>query len=202
MCNTEITKSRRNSLDYSLHTPSKNRARKGLIEIVNKCNKNYKNIIVTGDFNAKSKLLGNKTENYAGKLLERCMVTDNFVCVNDTVNVNTRRNSESVINLFIVKPHLNSNVSRCVTLTHESVRSDHIGILMEIADGESEVSETVEKYHIHKTDWDKWDNVTSAIVQFIFYFWSLEISVNILRNRKKMIGLDSYSRFLTIWTPF
>ena len=36
---------------------------------------------------------------------------------------------------------------------------------------------------------------TSTIVQFILYFWSFEISVNILRNRKKkMIGLDSYSR--------
>ena len=35
---------------------------------------------------------------------------------------------------------------------------------------------------------------TSTIVQFIFYFWSFEISVNILRNQKSMIGLDSYSR--------
>ena len=35
---------------------------------------------------------------------------------------------------------------------------------------------------------------TSTIVQFIFYFWSFEISVNILRNRKLMVGLDSYSR--------
>ena len=35
---------------------------------------------------------------------------------------------------------------------------------------------------------------TSTIVQFIFYFWSFEISVNILRNQKYMIGLDSYSR--------
>ena len=35
---------------------------------------------------------------------------------------------------------------------------------------------------------------TSTIVQFIFYFWSFEISVNILRNQKLMIGLDSYSR--------
>ena len=34
----------------------------------------------------------------------------------------------------------------------------------------------------------------STIVQFIFYFWSFEISVNILRNQKYMIGLDSYSR--------
>ena len=35
---------------------------------------------------------------------------------------------------------------------------------------------------------------TSTKVQFIFYFWSCEISVNILRNKKLMIGLDSYSR--------
>ena len=35
---------------------------------------------------------------------------------------------------------------------------------------------------------------TSTIVQFVFYFWSFEISVNILRNQKYMIGLDSYSR--------
>ena len=34
----------------------------------------------------------------------------------------------------------------------------------------------------------------STIVQFIFYFWSFEISVNILRNQKYLIGLDSYSR--------
>ena len=35
---------------------------------------------------------------------------------------------------------------------------------------------------------------TSTKVQFIFYFWSFEISVNILRNQKLMIGLDSCSR--------
>ena len=35
---------------------------------------------------------------------------------------------------------------------------------------------------------------TSTIVQFILNFWSFEISVNILRNQKEMIGNDSYSR--------
>ena len=33
---------------------------------------------------------------------------------------------------------------------------------------------------------------TSTIVQFIFYFWSFEISVNILRNQKYMISLDCF----------
>ena len=35
---------------------------------------------------------------------------------------------------------------------------------------------------------------TSTIVQFIFHFWSSEISERILRNQKLTIGLDSYSR--------
>ena len=54
---------------------------------------------------------------------------------------------------------------------------------------------------------------TSTIVQFIFYFWSFEISVNILRNQKYMIGLDSSSRqvsnyldpilmFISPWLPW
>ena len=34
---------------------------------------------------------------------------------------------------------------------------------------------------------------TSTIVQFIFYFWSFDISRNIHRNQKKIKGLDSYS---------
>ena len=41
---------------------------KGLIEIIKNCNTHHKNIIVTGDFNAKSKLWGNKNENCAGEL--------------------------------------------------------------------------------------------------------------------------------------
>ena len=35
---------------------------------------------------------------------------------------------------------------------------------------------------------------TSTIVLFLIYFWSFEISVNIMRNQKYMIGLDPYSR--------
>ena len=34
----------------------------------------------------------------------------------------------------------------------------------------------------------------STIVQFIFRFWSFEISEHILRNQNLIIGLDSYSR--------
>ena len=34
---------------------------------------------------------------------------------------------------------------------------------------------------------------TSSIVQIIFSFWSFEISENILRNQKIIIGLESFS---------
>ena len=33
---------------------------------------------------------------------------------------------------------------------------------------------------------------TSSIVQFIFYFWSFEISRNILEKSENIIGLESY----------
>ena len=114
---------------------------------------------MTGDFNAKSKLWGNKYGNYADDLLENCLLEDNFICVNDCVN--TRRNSESVIDLFIIKPHLNRNIMKCATLTHETVRSDHIAVLMDMADGTSDYSEAVERHQIYKTDWMKWDSVSS-----------------------------------------
>ena len=40
---------------------------------------------------------------------------------------------------------------------------------------------------------------TSTIVQFIFHFWSFEISEHILRNQKLLISLDSSSRQLFIY---
>ena len=40
-------------------------------------------------------------------------------------------------------------------------------------------------------------------VQFIFFFWSFEISGNILRNLKKILFRPMYSKHVSvIWTPF
>lgn len=61
-----------------------------------------------------------------------------------------------------------------MTLTHETVRSDHIAVLMEIEGGESEDFEEVEKYRVHKTDWEKWDTTTSSA----FSKWLSEIQMN------------------------
>ena len=44
---------------------------------------------------------------------------------------------------------------------------------------------------------------TSSIVQFIFSFWSFEISEDILRNQKLIIGQDSFSnQCLMYLVPF
>ena len=44
---------------------------------------------------------------------------------------------------------------------------------------------------------------TSSIVQVMFSFWSFEISEDILRNQKFIIGLDSFSdQCLTYLVPF
>ena len=45
------------------------------------------------------------------------------------------------------------------------------------------------------------DPRTSTIVQFIYHFWSIEISQRILRNQKLTIGLDSYSRQFYLFGP-
>ena len=42
---------------------------------------------------------------------------------------------------------------------------------------------------------------TSSIVQVIFPFWPFEISEDILRNQKFVIGLDSFS-CLIIWSHY
>ena len=44
---------------------------------------------------------------------------------------------------------------------------------------------------------------TSSIVQIIFSFWSFEISEDILRNQKFIIGLDSFSNQRSMYSdPF
>ena len=86
------------------------------------------------------------------------MLTENFICIND--GSKTRRNSDSVIDLFLIKPHLNKFITKCQTLIQETVRSDHMGILMETVGGEEERAEVAEQYHVNKTDWMKWDELT------------------------------------------
>ena len=58
-----------------------------------------KNIIITGDLNAKSQEWNNPSVNECGKLLEQFLQDTQFVCIND--GKPTRRNTDSVIDLLI-----------------------------------------------------------------------------------------------------
>ena len=122
-------------------------------------NRTYTNIIVTGDMNAKSIMWGNTEINGAGSILEGLIDEENLIIMNDMLP--TYRNSHSVIDLFLVKSHMNRNIKYCQTLTHENVRSDHIGVIMDLDDGLDKEEEVIrEKYSIKKTDWQKWRDIS------------------------------------------
>jgi len=141
--------------------PSKHEEMKELIALIDKCKESYNNILVTGDFNAKSKVWSNKSGNYAGDLLEDFMLKSSYICMND--GLPTRRNSESIIDLVMVTPPLVKQISSCQTLVHENVRSDHISIMIDMDDNTetNNKNEKVEKLKITKTDWEKWETVTN-----------------------------------------
>lgn len=71
---------------------------------------NSKNIIITGDFNAKSQEWYNTSSNESGKILEQFLQESHFVCLND--GKPTRRNVNSVIDLFIINPDLVPKISK------------------------------------------------------------------------------------------
>ena len=130
-----------------------------LSKLVKKASKSYQNVIVTGDLNAKSTTWGNIEVNRVGEVLEEVIEEENLIIMNDMLP--TYRNSSSVIDLFIVKAHLNRKIKYCQTLTHENVRSDHISVIMDLDDGLDKEEEVArEKYSIKKTDWQAWREVS------------------------------------------
>ena len=40
-----------------------------------------------------------------------------------------------MIDLFLVRAHMNRKIKYCQTLNHENVRSDHISVIMDLDDG-------------------------------------------------------------------
>ncbi|XP_053372804.1 uncharacterized protein LOC128546371 [Mercenaria mercenaria] len=143
--------------------PTKTDDMKTFISMLEDYRKSFKNILVTGDFNAKSKLWGNQSDNYAGELLENFVLKSSFMCIND--GIPTRRNSDSVIDLILITPTLRRKIECCQTLDHENVRSDHIAVLVKIEDGIPRgQNEYIEKYNLRKVDWKAWNEETT--VQF------------------------------------
>ena len=130
-----------------------------LSNLVKRASRTYSNIIITGDLNAKSTEWGNTEINGAGRVLEDLIEEENLIIMNDLLP--TYRSSHGVIDLFLVRAHMNRKVKYCQTLTHENVRSDHISVIMDIDDGLEKEDEVVkEKFSIRKTDWQEWREVS------------------------------------------
>lgn len=137
--------------------PTDSEQLKSFLDIVKSVN--HENIIITGDLNAKSQEWQNRSINESGKLLETFLHESHFICVND--GKPTRRNSDSVIDLFLTNPELIPKISLCETLSYENIQSDHLAVLLEIdRSSEPSSSGTEEKYIINKTDWNLWNENT------------------------------------------
>ncbi|KAL5018199.1 hypothetical protein ScPMuIL_003921 [Solemya velum] len=101
-----------------------------LKEIYRNNNGNFIKIVLTGDFNAKSLEWGNIKDNQFGRLLKKCLLDCEIFCVNDYKP--TRRQSTSVIDLFLLNWPLFRVVNGCRTLTQEIAQSDHIAVLLDL----------------------------------------------------------------------
>ena len=97
--------------------------------------------------------------NGAGIMLEQYVDLYDLICVNDFRP--TYRNSQSEIDLFLINSNMHRKIKYCQTLTHENVRSDHIGVLMDFDVGVTEEAPSIqEKYSLKKVDWEKWKVVS------------------------------------------
>ena len=86
------------------------------------------------------------------------MHNNGLLCIND--GLPTRRTSDSVIDLFIVSQKVIPEVFFRETIACENIRSDHIGVLLEVYQKVELNSVTLKKYLISKANWDIWRNCT------------------------------------------
>ena len=156
----EVTTQRKESflLVAAYVPPEKKEQLEGLLTVIDKCKKEHKNIIITGDLNSKSLDWNNRKSNTCGNILEEYMHRNGLLCIND--GQPTRRNSDSVIDLFLVTPRVIPEVIMFETMTGEAIRSDHIGVLLEVYQSRKESSATREKFIISKAKWDVWRDCT------------------------------------------
>lgn len=140
--------------------PQKNDQMLGLIKIIKNCKSKFHHVLVTGDFNAKSLAWNNIKVNTCGTLLDGYLHESGLICMND--GQATRRASDSVIDLFLISPKLSQEVEFCQTLTHENVRSDHIGVLLELYKLPDRDPIYIERWATSNTDWDTWRSTTET----------------------------------------
>ncbi|MEW8546902.1 MAG: hypothetical protein AB2693_25590 [Candidatus Thiodiazotropha sp.] len=128
----------------------------GLINVLEEC-KDFKHMVLTGDLNCKSLEWNNNKSNTCGVILEEYLHRSGLLCVND--GLPTRRLSESVIDLFIVSPKVVPERVRCETLSQDRIRSDHIGVLLEVYEEKEKDLGSMERYLLSKADWESGKSV-------------------------------------------
>ena len=101
---------------------------------------------------------GNKKANTNGILTEEYLHRNALLCIND--GQTTRRLSDSVIDLFIVSPLVVPEVAVCETMSHEAVRSDHIGVMLEVYPKTRQDNAIFEKFIVRKADYSLWRECT------------------------------------------
>ncbi|VDH93335.1 Hypothetical predicted protein [Mytilus galloprovincialis] len=116
-------------------------------------------LIIAGDLNAKSQEWRNIKTNKAGELIENMLTKQDMICIND--GQPTRRNSDSVIDLMLMNSNFQHNMISCDTLSHETIRSDHISILTNLRVCSEDNWGTPKKiWQLNKVDWEEWKRVT------------------------------------------
>ena len=89
--------------------PNKHDEMKEFTALTKIAGQEYDNLIVTGDLNAKSQDRDNVERNSSGIILEKFLNETNMLFLNDRKP--TRRNSTSVIDLFLVRTSLVKKVN-------------------------------------------------------------------------------------------
>ena len=100
----------------------------------------------------------NKKTNLNGNVVEEYLHRNALLCIND--GQPTRCRSDSVIDSFIVSPHVVPEVAVCEALSHKAVRSDHIGVLLEVYPQTRQDNSIFEKYIVGKADYSRWQECT------------------------------------------
>ncbi|CAG2214330.1 unnamed protein product [Mytilus edulis] len=87
------------------------------------------------------------------------LTKQDMICIND--GQPTRRNSDSVIDLMLMNSNFQHNMISCDTLSHETIRSDHISILTNLRVCSEDNWGTPKKiWQLNKVDWEEWKRVT------------------------------------------
>ena len=114
--------------------------------------------IIVGDFNARSPIWGDSTDNPQGRTIESLLMNSNVSLLNtgSPTHYHIQTNTESCIDLSLCSPE--SLLDFSWTATDDSLRSDHYPIYIdEITPSQSNHNE---RYNFQKADWSLFESLT------------------------------------------